>query len=412
MGMEMHGTETDSVRALVEQAGTGWIRRNGLLWANVESTPGERLWDAGLENELIRYAQSGANIILIVRATPEWARQVVEASCGPVKDSEFAAFARFLFDAVSRYSVPPYNVKYWEIWNEPDVVINPSDSPFGCWGRDDPTYGGTYYGEMLKVVYPQIKAANPEAQVLVGGLLLDCDPRIPEACTNPVPALYLQGILEAGAGNSFDGISYHAYDYYMGGLGHYGNKNWGSQWNTTGPVAAAKMNFLQSQLASFGIQGKYLINTESALISYDGVCDDTCELSKAYYAAQIYTLTKALNMPASIWFSFTGWRGSGMVGPGPEFAPLPVYQAYAIASSQLANTTFTRTVDNFPGVKIYELQRGGETLWVLWSLDGEPHPIQLEHAPQGAWDALGQAEPVNGMEITVTIKPIYILMNP
>jgi hypothetical protein len=37
-------------------------------------------------------------------------------------------------------------------------------------------FGGEYYGNMLKIVYPAIKSADPQAQVLVGGLLLDCDP--------------------------------------------------------------------------------------------------------------------------------------------------------------------------------------------------------------------------------------------
>ena len=45
---------------------------------------------------------------------------------------------------------------------------------FGCW--DDPEdayYGGEYYAEMLKVVYPVIKEADPEAKVLFGGLLYE-----------------------------------------------------------------------------------------------------------------------------------------------------------------------------------------------------------------------------------------------
>ena len=35
-------------------------------------------------------------------------------------------------------------------------------------------YGGGYYGEMLKAVYPQIKAVNLQSQVH-GWILLDCD---------------------------------------------------------------------------------------------------------------------------------------------------------------------------------------------------------------------------------------------
>ena len=52
-------------------------------------------------------------------------------------------------------------VKYWEIWNEPDIPagsISDPDQPGGCWGDPaDPYYGGQKYGEMLKAVYGTIK---------------------------------------------------------------------------------------------------------------------------------------------------------------------------------------------------------------------------------------------------------------
>ena len=408
----MHGTEPEHVRNLVAESNTGWVRRNGLLWESVEAVPGARNWDISLEKELAWYAQNGIEVILIVRSTPEWAREVAEASCGPIGQNHLPAFAEFLFDAVARYSVPPYSVKYWEIWNEPDVVVNSSVNPFGCWGKsDDPTYGGVYYGEMLKVVYPQLKAANPEVQLLVGGLLLDCDPHLPDVCTNDIPPRFLQGILQSGAGNSFDGVSFHAYDYYSGSLGQYGNGKWGSQWNTTGPVVLAKLNYIKSLLDEYGVPNKYLINSESALLSYSGECDEICELSKAYYAAQVFTLTKAMNMPASIWFSITGWRASGLVGPGPEHLPLPIYQAYTFASLQLENTTFQQEITTYPGVKVFELVDGEETLWVLWSQDGGQKTIQLEKMPSGSWDALGTVEPVNGTELQVTVKPVFLRWN-
>jgi hypothetical protein len=120
----------------------------------------------------------------------------------------FIGFAQFVAEAVERYSQPPYDVRYWEIWNEPDVGLGviPAQSGFGCWGDpDDPYFGGGYYAEMLKVVYPVIKQVNPEIIVLIGGLLLDCDPVDPpesppgsgilKDCSS---AKFFQGILEEG----------------------------------------------------------------------------------------------------------------------------------------------------------------------------------------------------------------------
>src|SRR5512145_713220 len=121
-------------------------------------------------------------MIAIIGSTPTWALKS-GYTCGAVSQAALEEFGDFVFDAVQRYSAPPYNVKYWELWNEPDVV-----NYLGCWGDEaDPYYGGSYYAEMLKVAYPKIKAADPEAQVLTGGLLLDCDP------VNPPENLQIPG---------------------------------------------------------------------------------------------------------------------------------------------------------------------------------------------------------------------------
>ena len=73
--------------------------------------------------------------------------------------------------AVQRYSQPPYNVKYWQIWNEPDVDYRfvPPTSNYGCLADPtDPYYGGGYYAEMLKAIYGPIKQADPQSQVVIG----------------------------------------------------------------------------------------------------------------------------------------------------------------------------------------------------------------------------------------------------
>jgi hypothetical protein len=206
----------------VAQAGAYWVRSfSAVAWASVEPAEGKRNWNAlmGLDQELRNITGKGMQTILSVRVTPSWAQQVAGYSCGPIKPEKLGAFAIFMHDLVVRYSVAPYNVKYWEIWNEEDIdrSVVPPDSPYGCWGdQNDAYFGGGYYAEMLKVVYPQIKAADPQAQVLIGGLLLDCDPRPGAGCAvvghDPKPSKFLEGILSNNGGPYFDGISSHAYD--------------------------------------------------------------------------------------------------------------------------------------------------------------------------------------------------------
>jgi hypothetical protein len=397
-----HGLDT------ITTAGPSWVRRNGLLWSQVETAPGQRNWNSALGAELIQASQKNLEVILVVRSTPTWAQKVSGSSCGPIKETDLGAFAQFMRDAVSLYSKPPYNVKYWEIWNEPDVPGSIEDIPFGCWGDyGQTTFGGEYYGQMLKTVYPAIKAANADAQVLIGGLLLDCNPTIPNACTDPFPPLFLTGIFNAGAGDYFDGISFHAYDYYLGQLGRFGNMGWNSSWNTTGPVFLEKANYLQSILAARGYANKYLINTESAMIVSSGGCDDTCQETKAYYVAQAYGTAIAAQLKANIWFSAKGWRQSGLLNP-TTLEPYKAYHAFAFARLKLNGATLVRKVEEFPGVFGYEFKKGSHRIWLLWSKDGSSHAITLSGAPQAVWDALGASQAVSGANLTITIKPLYI----
>jgi len=408
-GVEMDSLHSPTLLQKVDATGAGWVRKNGLLWSQVEPSPGDRKWDTGLGNELILASQRNLEVILVVRSTPVWARKEIGSSaCSRIHENHFEAFARFLRDAVRLYSKPPYNVKYWEIWNEPDAPPSNSDIPFGCWGvGNDPNFGGEHYGEMLKVVYPAIKSADPEAQVLVGGLLLDCNPNIADACSNPRPPKYLEGIFEAGAGAYFDGISFHGYDYYKNGLGKYDNPNWKSAWNTTGPVLTEKVKYLRGILERWGYPDKYLINTEVAMIVYNGGCDATCQQTKAYYVAQAFAAGLAAELEANIWYSATGWRESGLFSP-TTLEPLPAYDAFAFATSKLGDVSYVGVVNEYSGVTGYKFKRGTSTIWLVWSKDGSNHSVTLPRTPKAIWDALGAAQTVSGTGVTITLKPLYI----
>jgi len=327
----------------------------------------------------------------------------------------FDSYAKFIVQLVSRYSVPPYNVKYWEIWNEPDVdpSLVSAESPYGCWGnQSDPYYGGGYYAEMLKVVYPQIKAADPQAQVLVGGLLLDCDPRPGAGCAkvgnNNRPPKFLEGILINNGGPYFDGVSFHSYDFYQGQSGQYYNGNWSSAWNTTGPVLLAKAQFIKSLLSQYGVSGKFLMNTELGLLCDSCSHDPVFESTKAYYVAQSYAAAIAQDLQANIWFSVLGWHNSGLLNA--DLSPRPAFMALQFSRNELYNAIWVRDVTEYAGVKGYEFQRGNRRIWILWSLDGNTHSITLPDVPLAAWDTLGDSIPP-AASINIDLNPFYLEWN-
>ena len=201
----MNGINLENGLEPVKKSGAFWVRRNALLWSEVEPQEGKRNWGAlaGLENEMKNASRDGLSLILIVRSTPYWAQKFPGVACSAVKPDKLAAFGSFMRDLVARYSPPPYSVKYWEIGNEPDIapeLVSP-DSIFGCWGDSKVSYyGGEYYAEMLKVVYPQVKAADPQAQVSIGGLLFDCNP------DNPPEPSSSGKLYDCTAGSFLEGI--------------------------------------------------------------------------------------------------------------------------------------------------------------------------------------------------------------
>jgi polysaccharide biosynthesis protein PslG len=96
---------------------------------------------------------------------------------------------------VARYA--PKGVHNWEIWNEPNLA--------GSWA---PRANAATYTTFLKAAYTKIKATDPLANVISGGISsLDDNPNSVEQLT------FLKQMYAAGAQPYFDSLGYHAYSY-------------------------------------------------------------------------------------------------------------------------------------------------------------------------------------------------------
>lgn len=418
---------------------SAWLRLNGVLWSDVEPVQGQRDWSVltDLEHCILEAAQLNAEVILVVRKTPLWAQKDEGYYCGPVHEDKLDEFGDFLHALVGRYSAPPYNVKYWEIGNEPDVDPGLSDFwgpdvPFGCWGDEsDEYYGGGYFAEMLKAVYPRIKAADPQSKVLIGGLLMNCDPR--SYCTpddKPVeyqPTQFLKGILHNGGGGYFDVVAFHAYDFYYGDPGQYGYFKWESQWDKNGPLLVAKAGYIKEVLASYQVFDKGLMSTEMALIcgDYDdppGLAgcesdwDSPYESTKASYVAQTYAAAIAEGVDAGIWYRVDGWRNSGLLYEDLSARPafLAMQFAYDVFSGSDFDGKITSTdVDGLGNVFGYKFSRGERRIWIIWSLDEQPRQLSPPGEPLAMWNVLGeQIEIGNAGELNLSLEPVYIEWSP
>jgi hypothetical protein len=403
---EAHGLEQ------MYAAGAEWVRRD-IWWANIEPQKGNYNWARmrTIEEEFLLAASRDMRVIVMVRGTPSWAQAdyPYNRPCGRIRQSELGAFAAFMRALVERYSNAPYFVRYWEIWNEPDVdpvFIGSGNEWMGCWGDiDDPYYGGETYAEMLKVVYPEVKAANPEAQLLVGGLLLDCDPiHIPSYREECDASKFMEGILLGGGGPYFDGISFHAYDYNGDALGVFGNLNWDSYSDRTGPVLIAKANYLKGLLEAYDAPGKFLINTETAVLCHTGN-RRTCETTKAIYTVQTYVAAYVVGLEANLWY-FWQERDGGLLRS--SLAILPAYETYTFANRQLTGSKYLKEItDYLPTVRTYAFEAEYIRLWVLWSVDGGTYEVALPENPTVVQDAFGESLSIQN-RITVGPIPVYV----
>jgi len=145
----------------------------------------------------------------------------------PVNDDNY--YALFLYKMVTLYK--PY-IKFWEIWNEPDLDFSPNGmgwrfpgDPEGSWWDDNPDPCHIqlaapifYYNRLLRISYEVIKSIDPDAYVTVGGLgfpsFLDA---IMRNTDNPVDgSVTAEYPLKGGA--YFDVLSFHSYPHINGSL--------------------------------------------------------------------------------------------------------------------------------------------------------------------------------------------------
>ena len=155
---------------LAYTAGVRWTREE-LPWDLIEPRNGtfSTVYDANLRLA----AEKRFGIIGMLATTPAWARDPSCASsywCPPADVNEFAQFAAWMVerydgDGVDDAPGSP-RIAYWQIWNEPNDTALWPDIAGGADARK------LRYGQMLVAAYQAIKATDPTAKVLIGGVYI------------------------------------------------------------------------------------------------------------------------------------------------------------------------------------------------------------------------------------------------
>lgn len=143
--------------------------------------------DAALEN--------GITLLARVDGVPNWAKP--ENTTWRYLDRErYDDYAAFMRAFVAHFKG---RIKHYIIWNEPNTSAE--------WGQRPPDPEA--YAELLKVVYDQVKQADPEAVVMLAGLAPNLER---EGSPNAMNDLtYLDRVYKAGAAPYFDAVAVHSY---------------------------------------------------------------------------------------------------------------------------------------------------------------------------------------------------------
>jgi hypothetical protein len=188
----MSATESAKVLDDAKRLGVRWVRLD-FSWATVQPTgPSSYQWKR-LDRVVKQARDRGLQLLPILTYSPSWARDAgcTHWTCPPHRRAVFAAFAKA---AVQRYK--SRGVHSWEVWNEPNLAM--------FWRNPD----AARYAALLRTTSRAIKAADPKARVLTGGIA---------ALENRPPSIgprqFLTAVCDAGACGSFDAVSYHPYTY-------------------------------------------------------------------------------------------------------------------------------------------------------------------------------------------------------
>jgi hypothetical protein len=222
--------------AQVREMGASWIVEL-FPWAYVQ--PRSRYgydWD-GADMIVAHARRQGLTVVARLDIVPAWARP--SGTTDRYLDPQFyEAYAHYVTAFAERYR--GLGVRHLMIWNEPNLRFE--------WGERPPDPGA--YAALLKVVYPMVKQAVPDALIIAGGL--SPGGSIDGGLSRMDDLQYLASLYDAEAGPYFDMWAIHAY---------------GGTVPPDAVPAAEQVNFrrielVREVLARFGDATKPLIVTE------------------------------------------------------------------------------------------------------------------------------------------------------
>jgi len=273
-------------------------------------------------------------------------------------------------------------IRTYEVWNEPDFALFWKGAP-----------DAAEYAALLKAVSPEIRAADPGARILMGGLAF------------PAESEWFDRFLAEGAAPFFDAVNIHVYPAYS-------------------TLDAALAN-VRAVMAARGVSKPVWITETSSTGGYfDSRDREAEERKKAAYLTETYA--QALSEPGVekiFWHTLRNpGRDAGMprdfdfglmTGGG---APLPALQAYRTMADRLLGTVPKGREKADPRIRLYAFSKDRGTVYVGWSSDGDAeYRLRSPGFRARRVDMFGTARDLGSADdLAVTMGPVpfYIELVP
>lgn len=176
------------------EAGFSWVRQR-FPWDEIEPQPGEFRW-AQWDAIVQAVAERNLALVAVLDGAPGWARSPIDADNPLAPPRQRADFGRFAAAFASRYGD---RVRFYQVWDEPNIAPH--------WGAR-PVDAADYAG-LLREAAIQLRAADPDAVVLLAGLA----PTVEPGGLNQSDLAFLEALYQAGAAPWFDAAAGQPYGF-------------------------------------------------------------------------------------------------------------------------------------------------------------------------------------------------------
>ncbi|MFL5832750.1 MAG: beta-galactosidase [Solirubrobacterales bacterium] len=297
-----------------------------LLWSSIQPTRNGPYDWSGFDDMVEVAARAGLRVFPSLASPPAWIAR--KETSLPVNARQQRAWAAFLAAAVARYGPggefwaqhggigvnyepaisTPIPIREWQIWNEPNFFY--FAYPVSV----------SNYAKLLTVSSRTIKAVDPGAKVILGGLFAEPNAKGKRG----MPATTFLDRLYAipGLRSRFDGIDLHPYAIDSEDLERMTEEfhdvaleNHDRPWLYIGELGWGSQNNFEQVAFEQGVRGQ----VKQLRSSYGYMLDNA----------------RRLSLRASYWFSWKDVRGScsfcdsvGLFRAGPKFHPKPAWRAF------------------------------------------------------------------------------------